>query len=258
MAGLSGSQAGAQVRTLLKLEHSAYLQFETVNAYVSIFNDSDQPLCLGASASNVFSELTFVVERHRDEWMDAQRPGPILSGIVLDPGEQRDVVIDLSRWYNVSDMGSYHVSAIVRSKGRVVSSSPMVMLNIVRGIELINVERNVPGNDTQVRAYSLRYWNRNRSEYAFLSIDERPSGQNHGLFQLGKIVRYTAPTITVDRGGLVTVRHQCAVDAFIRTTFKSDPDGVRFVDQRYEKEDGTLYPDLPARRQPVTLPAAPR
>lgn len=255
MLAWAAPQAQAQVRLLLRFEHASYLQFETVNAYVSIYNDADQPLCIGNGSSNLFSELSFMIGQQRDDWLDKRKAGAVLEGLVLEPGEQRDVAIDISRPYDLSAMGRYQVQAILRDKGAVTAVSPQESVEIVRGIEIERVERAVPGFPDRLRTYSVRYWRRNRFEYAFLSVDEDPGRVNYGVYQLGKIVRTERPTILVERDGKVTVRHLCAPDSVIRTVFMSEEDGMRFVDQRYENLDGTPFPEGATRRRlPLPMP----
>lgn len=254
LAALPGRSA-AQVRLLLRFEHNTYLQFESTEAYVSIYNDTDRALCIGDGSSNLFSELSFLVEQRRDDWLPKRSVGPLVDGLILEPGEQRDVVVDLTRGYDLTAMGRYLVRAILRDKGRVVAVSPQVSLDVVRGLELESVQRAVPGAFDQIRTYSVRYWRRNRFEYAFLSVDEEATASNYGVFQLGKIVRTEKPVVTVERDGKVTVRHLCAPDCYIRTVFMSEEEGVRFVDQQYEAPDGTPYPNGPVRRHlPIPVP----
>ncbi|MBL7115723.1 MAG: hypothetical protein ISS35_08140, partial [Kiritimatiellae bacterium] len=99
----------------------------------------------------------------------------------------------------------------------------------------------VPGSDDARRTYRVLYWKRGLYEFAFLRVDEVPSKFNYGVFELGKIVRSSVPQLETTLQGDVTVRHQCAADCYIRTQFKSEMEGVRFVDQKYEKEDGSPY-----------------
>lgn len=245
LLGLCLPSARAEVKLLLKMEHAAFIEFESVNAFLKIFNDDGRPFELG-SGSNGTAELTFQVGRKRDEWHPKGAPGPLLKDLVLEPGESRDVVIDLSRWYDVSSPGRYFVRAVLR-RGKSYFYSPDAIVDVVHGIEVAKAVREVTGYSDVLRTYSLRFWRREQFDYLFLSVVETPGDTNKGVFQLGKLLRVEPPRIDVDRDGNVMVLHQTARDCFIRTLFKSDGEGVQFVDQQYELPSGEPYPETRSR-----------
>lgn len=232
----------AEPKMILKLEHGSSLRFESAHAFLSIYNDSDDTLRICGDTVGC-AELDFQIERKKYESLPRMGKGPLIRNAKLEPGEQRDIAIDLSRRYNLGGVGRYLVRAVLTLNNKVYMSDK-VMLNVVEGIEIAKTERGVKGYDDTRRTYSLRYWKRGKGEYLFLTVDDKPTRINHGVFQLGRLLRVDIPKITVDRKGGVMVLHRSSPDCFIRTKFKSDGDGVRFIDQSYELPSGQPHPLL--------------
>ncbi len=229
----------AELRVMTDLEHSTCLQYEPVNIMVFLLNETHKTIMVGANTNNGVAELSFVVEHQTDVWLK-KKARIRLRPIPIKPGEERSFVIALTDWYAIEREGEYRIQAKIKV-GKKLYASPMVQLTVVPGIELTKSSKLVPGSDDALRSYRVLYWKRGLYEFAFLRVDEIPSRLNYGVFELGKIVRFSAPVLETTLEGDVTVRHQSAPDCFIRTQFKSEVEGVRFVDQTYEREDGSPY-----------------
>ena len=232
----------AEPKMILKLEYGSSLRFESTHAFLSIYNDSDAPLRICGDSVGC-AELDFQIERKRDQWLPRLGKEPLIRNAKLEPGEQRDIAIDLSRRYNLGGVGRYLVRAVIKHNNRFYMSDK-VMLDVVEGIEVAKTVRGVRGYEDTTRNYSLRYWKRGKHEYLFLTVDDNPTRINQGVFQLGRLLRVDTPRITVDRKGNVMILHRSSPDCFIRTKFKSDGEGVRFIDQTYELPSGEPYPNL--------------
>ena len=230
----------------LALEHTTFLQFEAVNAFVSIYNDSDDTLILDESSAAGRFPLLFDIRRERDVSLSRTSKNPMIGRIRILPGEKRDVMVDISRWYDVAKRGRYMIQAVVTSEGRRYLSNTL-MADVVRGMELARVTRELPGYEDRLRVFSLRYWCRDAAEYLFLCVDEPAAGMNYGVFTVGRLVRVAKPVLTADRHGTIVVQHQSGVDCYIRSVFKSTEEDVTFVDQTYHLADGSPYPQKRGR-----------
>jgi hypothetical protein len=209
--------------------------------FVTIVNDSDNPFVLDRSDPNNPADIRFEIRRAKAE-KDVPRtnPAPMVERLKLKPDEKRDLLLDLSLWYEVTEIGPY-LARVVAVDSRGTYASPQVGFDVVGGIELKSVTREVPTYDDLTRTYSLRTWTREGGEYLFLRIDEQPSQLNYGLYKLGPLVRILDPTLDVDRAGTVKVLHQTGFDCFTKSVFKSDRNEVRMVEQTYLAEDGSPY-----------------
>jgi hypothetical protein len=76
----------------------------------------------------------------------------------------------------------------------------------------------------------------------FLTIVESASGMSYGVFDLGLLVRVSAPTVMVEGSDRVKVNHQSGPDRYTKTVFESRLDSVRFIDQTYHLANGDPYP----------------
>ena len=252
---LSATAGIAEIRVMVRFEHSDFLVNEDVHALVALYNGQDVPLRICGEKDKGCAQLTFLIEPTANEWLKKHRKGPIIKGIDIDPGRDREMVVELTRWYNLATEGRYMVRAVLHKDGKMITS-PKTVVEIVPGIELKKTSRSVAGYDELIRTYSLRYWKRGRLEVLFLSIDEEPTGINYGVFELGPLLRVQAPSLSVSRKGRVEIRHQRSADCFVRTKLQSGRHRVEFVDQRFELPSGEPYPNVKSRLA-VPLPSLP-
>jgi hypothetical protein len=238
--------AAAQVRLGVKLDHAAYLQFEPVRAVVSIRNDSVETLTTDPAASGRDLTLTLFVEHAGGEPARPRRSGPFGGTMTVPPDEQRSFMVDIGEWRDVVRTGRYTVLVEARLGERAYESERGAF-TIVRGLEIKNLDKQVPGYADRLRRYSLRYWQRGNREHIFLRVDEPDRNLNFGLFDMGRVVRVTDPKIEVHADGTVIVVHQSGRDCFTRSTLKSEADRVRFLNQTYHLENGDPYPNIEKR-----------
>jgi hypothetical protein len=234
--------AAGDIKVKLKLEYSSYLQFEPVNAYVTIENDSDYELVIGNTEKEGNSRIEFIVEKDKDEVVQRSEKRAIVTNFRAKPGEKWETMRDVSTWYDMTTMGRYTIRAVVNMNGQAWESNPLIV-DVVRGIEVASKTRSVPGYEDVVRTYSLRYWSRGRVEYLFLCVDEEKTKTNYGVIELGPVIRVSKPVVEVNKDGNVVVVHQSSSDCYTRSVFKSTKSGVDFIDQTYHLADGKPYPN---------------
>jgi hypothetical protein len=239
----------AEVKIMLKTEYSSYIQFERLTAYVWVWNDREQPLVVGEGGTSL---MEFHVGRNRDSWEKPLREGSPVGNFRLEPGERRRLAVDLTAWYDVGVMGRYFLRAYVKD-GADYTFSPDVVFDVVSGIEVETLTREVAGYHGVSRTYSLRMWKRGPTENLFLCVRDEPSGLQLGVFPLGRAIRLSAPVVRLEGETELTVRHQQSRDGFLRTVFRSDGKGVEFIDQRLELENGDPYP-ASGTRMPLPFP----
>ncbi len=233
--------AEAQIRIGLKMEHETLLQYETVKAFISIYNDSKQTLVIDKEYGD-FKLVPFLLNSS-NEPESLINKNPICSELRVRAGQKEVILVDISRWYNFSRMGRYRLEIQGLWKN-VKFTSNVVDISVVGGFELGFVDKNLSGYTDKVRHYGLRYWKRGNAEHLFLRVDEPANRMNYGVYDLGKIIRFFTPIIKVDADDNVKVIHQTGRDCYKKTLFSSTPMGVTFVDQSYHLEDGTPYPHI--------------
>ena len=152
---------------------------------------------------------------------------------------------EVGDWHRLTRPGTYTIRVEAKFAGRVYESNP-VTLPVVTGLVLAETQQVLPGYPDRQRRYGLRYWKRDGHEHLFLRVDETVAGVNwnYGSVDLGRLVRFFQPTLSVDREGRVRVVHQSGRDRMTRSFFKSDPDQLRFVNQTHHLPTGEPYPGL--------------
>ena len=232
LAVFCAARAQAQVQVGLHMKHRTFVQFEPVVAFVTVRNDSDKVFVIDTERM-VKAGLRFVVENGRRDTMPRGDDRPLVTKLELYPEESRRIMRDVSRWYNMTVMGPYFVSAVVDWNGRTYRS-PKVAIDVVRGLEITSTRKSLYGYPDEARIYSLCYPARERQETLFLRVDDERTGYTLGVFQLGPVIRVYQPSVAVDRLGSVTVLHQSSRNRFTRSVFESSRDGISFVDQTYQ------------------------
>jgi len=230
----------ADLKLILKIAPESPIQFETVYAGVTVLNDNNEALMLDEIDRYNKAHVSFIIERKRDEPIKKNDTKPLVSKLRVGPGEKHDFVVDLSSAYDLGAPGRYVIKAVLVDDKVTYESNPVV-LDIVRGIEVASISKEVPGDSKRMRKYTLRYWSRNKNETLFLSVDEDEGKTNYGVFPLGFVIRNIKPVLTVDRDGRVIVIHQATRDYFLRSEFESEKDVITFVNQSRIDSEGKPY-----------------
>ncbi|MCK5850299.1 MAG: hypothetical protein KAH23_05235 [Kiritimatiellae bacterium] len=238
------SFAGLDLR--LDLECASIIQFEELNATLQIKNITSRTLVISRGQSTDNAVVTFVIERKKNDVVKPVSNRLFVESLLIKANAQDEIKIDLSRWYNLFKTGRYIIYANVEWQGKKYNSNEM-MVDVVRGLEILKKEYAVPGYDDKVRTFSLRYWRRKQSEFLFLRVDDDEENMNYGVFRLGVVIRFHKPTIKIDGYGYVTVIHQSGPDRFTRSGFKVGRDNIKYIGQCDQKQDGTPYPVLQKR-----------
>lgn len=252
-AMLCTSTVFADLQISLKLEHTSYLQFESINAFVTIVNDTDDLVVLGTENGLQFDKLEFAVKDSKGEIIARSNTNAITSKIRLMPDAKRELMVDITRFYNMVRMGGYIVSAVVDIKGKAIQSN-RVAIDVVSGLEIMSVKKSLPNEPDETRKYTLRHWSRERTTSLFLVIDDEANRTNYGIFNLGPFLKFTKPKLEVDRTGKVTVIHEADRDIFAKSVFKVTKDDVTFIDSTSQNADGIPFTIAPAPKEEKPTP----
>lgn len=217
----------AQYAMDMVLDNTSYIQFEAMNARLTIRNDSEHMLLLGGLRETATVE--FKITRN-DELVARRSKGLMVENVLVMPGQTKEITVDLSRHYNVQTLGQYAVSASFSFEGAKFQTAPRIV-DVVPGLEMVSAIKAVPGQPEKIRKYTLRYWSRKDREMLFLCVADEKEGLNYGVFMLGPIVRVFPPELSIDSAGNVQVKHQADNGVFAFTALKSTAEGVAMVKQ---------------------------
>jgi hypothetical protein len=237
------------LRLDVRMENPSVLQYEHVVAFLTLYNDTAQPLVIDESAGKV--RVEFLIRNDAGDTTAKYDDSRVVGSLVVKADSKEETMVELSDFYDMRHTGRYLVSAGVTWNGTTYNSDSRVV-EVVTGLEITSASKSVPGYPNHQRTYSLKYSTRNHVENLFLVVSEEPSKMNYGVFCLGPLVRVNKPQIDVDRSGRVHILHQQDGDVYVHSYFQSDRDGVQFVDHRYVKENGD-----PISTGPVTVKPEP-
>lgn len=253
---LATGVCGQDVRLTLETEHALLMQFEPVQVYLTVHNDTDEPFLVDwVAADGPVSTIQFDIVQPPDVHVPKIRRMPVVKRLRLASDAKEKLLLTLSSTYDMSATGSYVITAIANGNGLESRSNP-VHVEVSRGLPILSVTGRVPLYPERSRDYELRYLAREGKEWLFLTVNE-PDGSNYGAFFLGRVVRVFKPTLTVSRQGIVTVKSQVSQNRFVVSTLLSSADQVILSDQRYENPDGTPYVFPPDESETEQLLKAP-
>lgn len=250
-----------QLEVTCRLAHERVVAFEPVTATLEVVNNTAETLRL----SDAGPEGRVAFEIEQTPGIGVRRSGDaILSQpVVVEAGKTGKVTVDLRSYLPVGATGPYTVRSRVDWGGRSFRSASL-FLDVLPGLEIAHLTAGVPGDARALRTYSLRTLNRERSDRVFLRIDDEDDAKCYGVFDLGSIVRVSAPSLQVDQEGNVHVLHQSGPQQFTHSAFT--PRGEPVVQKVYASgtqdvhinrgEDGTVAVSGSDVREAASQPAA--
>jgi len=230
----------AQIEITLTLEHEAYLRHENVNAVAAIVNKGQRALRVTTDGP-IRDSISFTIIKGRDNFIDPSSRKSIVSDLQLEPGEKRDILINLTEHYDLTADGRYMITLNVHHFGKTYASNNQ-MIDIVAGIDMKAASGSVYGFPEEIRKFQLKYWGRGGAEEAFMMVTDEADTKCYGVFGLGRIVRVTEPLLTFDKYNNLYSVHQQTKDCYIRSKFVVEKNSVRLEDQDYLLPNGDPFP----------------
>ena len=227
----------ADLDVSLHLENQKVLQFEPVYASLTVKNNSSKVFIIRGDTGRMTATVDFDVSRSNSRYAERKNTAPIVSSCIIQPGDSQELDIELSDFFNLSEMGGYNISADVTWNG-VRYPTENFLLKVESGLPIMSVVKRVPGpgGEKVVRRFSLKYMDRGRGEQIFILSNNAAMDSCYGVFALGPLVRFRDPEIDVQLDGTVTVFHQSTPTSFTRSILQSEATSLRFIDQSHQSE----------------------
>lgn len=229
LAGMVPFAGFSDVDFKMRLDHSELLQYEPVYVYLSLFNDSDQPFIINCDDKNNITQINFRVTRMGEEVTRLHPSRQVIDNLSVMPDEKRELMIEISKWYDMDKMGKYVVTPILTDINGKFEGQKSV-LDVVYGGRLDKVTKSAPGHYNGECTYQLLYWNRGGLERLFLRVDSS-EGYSYDVVEIGTLIRIVPPKINVDRKGNIEILHQSQPTTYLRTLFKIGVEGLVFIEQ---------------------------
>jgi len=192
--GMSPSGWG-QLDLRLETPKSSYLQYAPIPVKVCLKNLGGQELLLAESAGQPWLEL--IVQSNDGLLMKAERPLD-QPEVRLQPGESRNLPLDLALYYLVREPGAYRVRASVREPGgQTLLTEPLSFL-VGRGEVIWTVPR---GSGKDRRIFSLLKFYEDPNVGLYLKVEIPAQNQVYSARRLGPYLPIGKPSAEFDTDG---------------------------------------------------------
>lgn len=241
----------------ISTSHQEYVLDEQIELTFSVKNLGVTPLMIsdyeGFKDNRVEIEITDQTRRK----LQPIRDGRIIEELALEHDEAQAFQIPLTDWFALPE-GHYQARVKIFC-GDLRYDSPIVIFDVVPGIEVATASHHVSLRPPVERTLRLVYWSREGHEYAFLRAEDHPSRGRIRTMLLGDILRIKKPSIERGPGGDGTffIYRQVTRDTLSRTEIISDAEGIRVADVKRAVESASS-PMIDSLREAVERKAAER
>ncbi len=204
VALVSVISAHGQVSASLRLAKAQHVAGEAVVAVVTITNNSGRDQVF--QTTDRMPWLDFVIKDSNGE--PAVPKGRSGFGAVKIPAGQtmaRQVI--LNSLFQLSDVGSYSVFAVVRTPGQTTEgySTNRVLFNLTGGRPYWTQKVGVKGNSSKVREYRVLNYAGGQTTQLYVQVMDVNNGTSIQTFSLGDVLMFRKPQMTVDRNQVLHV-----------------------------------------------------
>ena len=229
LASLPG--AAGQMTVEVLLDQKQYLRDESVMARVRVTNRSGQTLRLGEDAE----WLSFSVEGTEGARAMQISDPPVAEAFTLESARMATRTVNLTRYFDLSQLGRYSVTATVKVKEWAEElSSRSQPIEIVRGLKVWEQEFGVPstGGVPELRRYALQQANYLKQLQLYVRVSGSDDTRVFSVMPLGPLVTFSATEAQVDRQSQLHVLFQTGARSFSYNVV--NPDGEVIVRQTHE------------------------
>lgn len=190
--------ASAQLATSLRVSNQQYVAGEPVIATVTITNHAGQTLTFAGDQRTPW--LSFMVKDRKGETV-TPRGNSGFGKLVIRAGESLAREVNLSDHFQLSEPGTYSVSAIIRMPGSPTegSSTNRVLFNQSPGSRYWTQKVGIPGKLGHTREFRVLNFSGDQSSLIYVQIIDNTTGRNVRTFSLGEVLLLRKPLVTVDK-----------------------------------------------------------
>ena len=222
----------------IKLDNIDYVAGERIRAVVDVANSSPESVSVGypSSKDKLFVE---VFNSGSMVQLDKVGKGAFVSRFSLESNEGQKLETFLGDHYPLRAVGKYLAKPVLLHGGTRYEGQ-LRAFSVVPGMKVggaLQMFKNVEGLR---REFELLSWSRKNTEHLFLAAhDEGPVSRKWTTIDLGPLMRFRKPTLSVLGTGEVIVIHCCDRDRFRRSEFWSLPDALELNKREFVRDPET-------------------
>lgn len=232
--------ATAQLATSLKLSKQQYVAGEPVIASVTITNHAGQTLTFAGDERSPW--LNFMMTDRKGGAVTS-RGNTAFGKMTIRAGESMSREVDLSQHFQLSEPGTFAVSAVVRMPGSTTegASTNRVMFNQSPGSTYWTQKVGIPSKPGHTREFRIINFSGDDKSYIYAQVIDDTTGQNVRTFMLGEVLLLRKPLVTVDRDQRLHVMYLATPNLWVHCMI--DTDGT-LVNREFHKTAAQGDPQL--------------
>ncbi len=237
---LFASSASAQLSATLKLSKKQYLAGEPVMALVTVTNYAGQSLTFASDGRTQW--LDFVLKNSRSESVTPISRS-LFGKMTIAAGQTMAREVDLTQNFQLSEPGSYLVSAVIHLPGGMGegTSTNRVTFNQSPGAPFWTQKVGIAGKPGQTREFRILNFSGDEKDQIYAQVLDNRSGQNVRTFLLGDVLMLRKPLVTVDRAQRMHVMFLATPSMWVHCQIDTDGKLVeRQLHQRGNQGDPQL------------------
>lgn len=231
--------AGAQVIVNLQMAKKNFVAGESVPVNVIITNHAGRDLVFQGDSRSNWIEFT-VRAANGNPVSPFGRPS--FGAVKVPVGQTASRTFDLATLFPVREMGNFSVSAMVRLPGQTDAfMSNRVLFNVNTARPYWSQKVGVPGSAGQTREFRVMHFSGGGKSQLYGQVVDLRTGQPMQTHQLGEVLMFRKPTVTVDNRQVMHVLY--LVGPTLWAHARIGPDGS-FLGRDFHKRGAAADPFL--------------
>lgn len=248
---LCAVSAHCQIGMRIIMNRKVYMQYEPVYACITLRNDSGRALIFGQNPK-LQGFIYFLIRDNKGRTI-AKRPGKEIAttGILLKPGETRNLVIKVNDYYDLDKTGTYSINVCLAHNmlPNELRCKTERTFQIDHGVEVWSAKVGVPdlsekngvNSPAKERKYSIRTLLDPPSKHFYLFVEDED--MVYGVSRVGQEVGIEKFKAEVDMLGRIHLLMPLSPRVFHYLTFSLD--GINTASTYWRTSDSipTIYRD---------------
>ncbi|MBQ4315191.1 MAG: hypothetical protein IJC21_07105 [Lentisphaeria bacterium] len=250
LAALCVCPAYSQIGLRIVTNRKVYMQYEPVYACVTLRNNTGRVLPFGQDP-RLQGFIYFLIRDSRGRTI-AKRPGKEINttGLMLKPGEQRNLVLPVNEYYELDTPGMYSINVCVAHNllPRELKCVQEATFQIDSGIEVWSAKTGVPDLEgkkalqvAKERKYSIRVLTESPYKHYYLFVED--DDMVYGVSRVGREISSERFRVEIDMLGRIHLLMPMSSKVFHYLSFSID--GMNIANSYWRTSDTipTLYRD---------------
>lgn len=228
----------AEISVDLRFDNSDHVSGERIRAVVDVANSSPDLIRVGYPDSE---DLLFVEVFHSGSMEQLDRIGksPFVARFHLESNEGQRLETFLGDHYRLRGLGKYLAKPVLVHGGQRYEGQ-LRAFAVVPGMKVANALQMFKNVEGLRREFTLLSWSRKSVEHLFLAAhDDGPVKRDWATMDLGPLMRFRKPSLSVLGTGEVIVIHCHDRDRFCRSEFWSLPDALELNKREFVMDPET-------------------